>query len=39
MMAGSVVADPEKTRFAVHNGAGTLFGEALRMCSLVAPER
>lgn len=32
--AGSVVADPEKTRFAVKNGAGRLFGEALQMTSI-----
>lgn len=37
-LAGSVVADPEKARFAVQNGAGQFFGEALQM-SLVAPER
>lgn len=30
-LAGSVVADPEKARFAVKNGAGQLFGEALQM--------
>lgn len=34
MLAGSVVADPEKTRFAVKNGAGKLFGEAVRMLTL-----
>ena len=33
-LAGSVVADPEKARFAVANGAGPLFGEALVMASL-----
>lgn len=37
MMAGSVVADPEKTRFAVKSGAGKLFGAALQTCSLKAP--
>lgn len=31
MLAGSVVADPDKTRFAVQNGAGQFFGEALSM--------
>lgn len=31
MLAGSVVADPDKTRFAVMNGVGQLFGEALQM--------
>lgn len=31
---GSIVADPEKARFAVKNGAGKLFGEALAMASL-----
>lgn len=30
-LAGSVVADLEKARFAVKNGAGQLFGEALQM--------
>lgn len=30
-LAGSVVADPEKTRFAIKNGAGMLFGEAIQM--------
>ena len=34
MLAGSVVADPEKTRFAVKTGAGQFFGEALQMCSV-----
>ena len=29
MLAGSVVADPDKARFAVKNGAGAFFGEAL----------
>lgn len=38
MMAGSVVADPDKTRFAVHNGAGQFFGEALQMTSVARPE-
>lgn len=34
MIAGSVVADPEKARFAVQNGTGQFFGEALQMTSL-----
>ena len=34
MLAGSVVADPEKARFAVMNGAGQFFGEALQMTSI-----
>ena len=34
VLAGSVVADPEKVRFAVKNGAGRFFGEALAMASL-----
>ena len=34
MLAGSVVADPDKTRFAVKTGAGQFFGEALQMCSI-----
>ncbi len=34
MLAGSVVADPEKACFAVKNGAGQLFGEALQMTSI-----
>ena len=34
MLAGSVVADPDKTRFAVQNGAGQFFGEALSMLYL-----
>lgn len=34
MLAGSAVADPEKTRFAVKNGAGQLFGEAIQMLSI-----
>ena len=38
MLAGSVVADPEKTRFAIHNGAGQFFGEALSMLYLEKPE-
>lgn len=37
MLAGSVVGDPEKTRFAVKNGAGQLFGEAIQMMSLARP--
>ncbi|MEG0016154.1 MAG: DUF364 domain-containing protein [Gordonibacter sp.] len=35
MLAGSVVADPDKARFAVMNGAGQFFGEALQMSSIV----
>lgn len=38
-LCGSVVADPEKTRFAVKNGAGKLFGEALRMTTLQSAQR
>ncbi|WP_295995863.1 DUF364 domain-containing protein [uncultured Adlercreutzia sp.] len=38
MLAGSVVADPEKAAFAVKNGAGQLFGEALTMAALKNPE-
>lgn len=34
MLAGSVVADPDKARFAVQNGVGQLFGEALQMMSI-----
>lgn len=34
MLAGSVVADPEKARFAVKSGAGQFFGEALQMTSI-----
>lgn len=37
MIAGSVVADPEKTRFAVQNGVGKFFGSALQMCKICAP--
>ncbi|MEG0027481.1 MAG: DUF364 domain-containing protein [Raoultibacter sp.] len=37
MLAGSVVADPEKTKVAVKLGAGQLFGEALQMMSIVKP--
>lgn len=37
-LAGSVVADPEKARFAVQNGAGQFFGEALQM-TLVERDR
>lgn len=36
LLAGSIVADPEATRFAVKNGAGRLFGAALRMTNLRA---
>lgn len=39
MIAGSVVADAEKARFAVKNGTGQLFGEALQMASLTAPKQ
>lgn len=34
MLAGSVVADPEKVRFAVKNGSGQFFGEALQMTGI-----
>ena len=37
MLAGSVVADPDKARFAVMNGAGQFFGEALQMMSITRP--
>ena len=37
MLAGSVVADPEKVKFAVKNGSGKFFGSALQMCSISAP--
>ncbi len=37
MMAGSVVADPEKLKFSVKSGAGKLFGAALQTCSLKKP--
>lgn len=37
MLAGSVVADPEKAAFAVKNGAGQFFGEALTMAALRTP--
>lgn len=37
MLSGSIVGDPEKTRFAVKNGAGKLFGEAIQMLSLERP--
>ncbi len=36
-LAGSVVADPEKARFAVKNGAGQFFGEALQMTYVSRP--
>ena len=35
MLAGSIVSDPEKTRFAVKNGSEKFFGEALQMTSLM----
>ena len=35
MLAGSIVGDIEKLKFAVKNGAGKLFGEALQMASLI----
>lgn len=38
MLAGSVVADPEKAAFAVKNGAGQFFGEALTMAALRNPK-
>ena len=34
MLAGSTVNDPEKVKFAVSNGTGQFFGEALSMLSL-----
>ncbi|MEQ2956545.1 Rossmann-like domain-containing protein [Slackia piriformis] len=37
-LAGSVVADPEKVRFAVKSGSGQLFGEALQMCTVTRPK-
>ena len=37
-LSGSVVVDPEKVRFAVMNGAGQFFGEALSMLALDKPE-
>lgn len=39
MLAGGVVADPERLRFAVKAGSGKLFGQALQMCSVMRPER
>lgn len=39
MLAGSVVDDVEKLKFAVKNGAGQLFGEALQMTSLTRKEK
>lgn len=38
-LAGSCVADPEKTRAAVKLGAGRLFGEALQMLMLRKPAK
>jgi uncharacterized protein (DUF4213/DUF364 family) len=37
VLAGSIVADPEKVRFAVKNGTGQFFGEALQMTRISAP--
>ena len=37
-LAGSVVEDPDKVRFAVMTGAGKLFGEALRMTTVTRPQ-
>lgn len=37
MLAGSMVADPEKLRFAVQSAAPQLFGQALQMVSLMRP--
>ncbi|MBS5450322.1 MAG: DUF364 domain-containing protein [Coriobacteriia bacterium] len=37
VLAGSVVGDPEKTAFAVRNGRGMLFGEAIQMMRVVRP--
>ena len=36
MLAGSVVADPDKARFAVKNGAGQFFGQ--RRCTMAGPD-
>lgn len=36
-LAGSVVGDPEKVQFAVRNGAGKLFGQALQMALITRP--
>ena len=38
MLAGSVVADPEKIKRAVKNGTGKMFGEALQMASVTLPK-
>ena len=38
MLAGSVVGDPEKVRFAVKAGSGRFFGEALQMCTVTRPK-
>lgn len=38
VLAGSTVVDPEKCRFAVTNGAGQFFGEALAMLYLSKPQ-
>lgn len=35
-LAGSIVADPEKAKFAVKTGVGQFFGEALQMMSMQA---
>lgn len=37
VLAGSIVGDPEKTAFAVRNGRGMLFGEAIQMMRIVRP--
>lgn len=37
VLAGSVVGDPEKTAFAVRQGRGMLFGEAVQMMRVVRP--
>lgn len=36
-LCGSVVLDSEKTRFAIKNGSGKLFGEAVQMMSIECP--
>lgn len=38
MLAGSVVADPERTRHIVTGGTGQVFGEAVLMAALTRPE-
>lgn len=36
MIAGSIVLDPERTRYAVKTGMGKFFGEALQMTTILA---